>query len=146
MQRILNSWFQKYQKQRQGFSLFLNNSIHVTEQNLNTTKGKSSILDGEAIGRVFCWDNVDFCGIWPNSFYARHTPWMVPALIQGKILAPQRPTRGYRLPAEWWPKVIFSLILAITYTLQINSGLAVNAVRMFMNICSRSLFANIVQN
>ena len=29
-----------------------------------------------------------------------------------------------RLPAEWWPKVIFGLILAITYTSQIKLILA----------------------
>ena len=35
--------------------------------------------------------------------------------------APQAPKApGDRLPAEWWPKVIFGLVLAITYTSQIK--------------------------
>ena len=32
--------------------------------------------------------------------------------------APQAPEN--RFPVEWWPKVIFGLILAITYTSQIK--------------------------
>ena len=40
------------------------------------------------------------------------------SLIFCGALAPKAPED--RLPAEWWPKVIFGIILAITYTSQIK--------------------------
>ncbi len=46
-----------------GKLMLLKNSIHVTEQNDNKTYGKSTMLDGEAIGRVFCWDHNSFEGL-----------------------------------------------------------------------------------